>query len=307
MKVSIIIPNWNGKHIMEKNLPSVLEAAKFDLNLPVEVIVSDDCSDDGSVDFLKSYFPEVVVVVGKKHEGFSATCNRGAERATGDILLFLNSDIVPDRDFITKVVPYFSDSSVFAVGCMDRSVEPDGSIVLRGKGIGSFQRGFLNHAKGTTNAGVSLWANGGSSAFSKEKFMQLGGFDTLYAPFYYEDIDLSYRAWKRGWKVLFEPRSQVLHKHEEGAIKTNFTKEYIKIISYRNQFLFVWKNITDVPFILSHFVLLPYHFVKALIRGDFEFFEGFFLALKKLPLALDHRSKGKRVWTDKEVFERAGK
>ena len=62
--------------------------------------------------------------------------------------------------------------------------------------------------------GPTLFASGGHSAYRRDRFLEMGGFDPLFAPFYWEDVDLCYRAWKRGWKILFEPRSAVLHDHQ---------------------------------------------------------------------------------------------
>lgn len=313
MRVSVVIPNWNGKNILEKNLPAVIEVVGGENQISSEIIVCDDSSTDGSASFLREKFPAVRVIekdkhelvsrfARNKHEGFSANCNRGVKEAQGEIIVFLNSDIIPEKGFLSALVPHFSEEDVFAVGCMDKSVEENG-IILRGKGIGRFERGFLVHSKGDTGFGSTLWVNGGSGAFNREKFLALGGFDTVYDPFYYEDIDLSYRAWKRGWRTLFEPKAVVLHKHEEGAIKSNFSKFYVKVVAYRNQFIFVWKNITDFQMLLSHILWLPYHAIRALLSFDFAFFDGFLMAILRLPRVIGTRlGQGSQAVSDREIF-----
>ncbi len=86
------------------------------------------------------------------------------------------------------------------------------------------------------------YPGGGSSAFDRAKFLELGGFDSLFHPFYYEDTDLGFRAWKRGWKVLYEPRSIVHHEHR-GTIGKKFSPDYIEKVVRGNSLLYCWKNI----------------------------------------------------------------
>jgi GT2 family glycosyltransferase len=108
-------------------------------------------------------------------------------------------------------------------------------------------------------------------------FKKLGGFNTVYDPFYWEDIDLSFRAKKCGYIILFEPKSVVIHEHREGAILSKYSKKNITRISYRNQFIFVWNNATFFQ-LLVHIMWLPYHLFVSLVR-DRELFLAFFSAL----------------------------
>lgn len=122
--------------------------------------------------------------------------------------------------------------------------------------------------------------------------------DPDYSPFYWEDIDLSYRAWKSGYVVLFDPSVTVIH-HHESTIGTQFKKEYVRSIAYRNQFLFIWKNITDTKLILSHILMLPVNLMYYAIKGEFAFVKGFYLALSFLP-RIKRRTA---LMSDKEVLQ----
>ncbi len=122
------------------------------------------------------------------------------------------------------------------------------------------KRIFLCNAAGSLEKRNTLWVSGGSAAFRKSIWVKLTGLNTLYNPFYWEDIDISYRAQKAGYKVIFEKESIVVHDHQQGAIKTIYSDDQIKKIAYRNQFFFVWLNITDMKYICSHILWLPYHF-----------------------------------------------
>ncbi|HEX8965103.1 MAG TPA: glycosyltransferase family 2 protein [Patescibacteria group bacterium] len=307
MDISIIIPNYNGVDLLRKNLPKVIDCIKTYRSGKVELIIPDDASTDDSVTFLEEFAKKskvaCKVVANKKNKGFSGNVNSGVAKATGDILLLLNTDVIPHKGFLDPLVAHFEDNNVFAVACMDESVE-NGSIVLRGRGVGRWRRGFLLHSKGSVDKTATLWASGGSSAFRKTTWEKLGGLNELYNPFYWEDIDLSYRAKKAGFAVLFEPKSKVVHEHSKGAIKTQNTTEKITKIAYRNQFYFVWLNVTDPTLIFSHFFWLPMHLLRALTRGNTELLGGFFEALLHLPQVLIARAKNLTLFncSDKDVI-----
>ena len=98
--------------------------------------------------------------------------------------------------------------------------------------------------KRTTKTHPTFWISGGSGVFRREMWMKLKGMDeVLFPPFYWEDVDLSYRALKRGWRLLWEPKAAVEHEHE--STNKIFNKKYKSRIQERNQLLFIWKNITS--------------------------------------------------------------
>src|ERR1019366_6014152 len=97
-----------------------------------------------------------------------------------------------------------------------------------------------------------FYGGGGSCAFDRRKFFKLGGFDHLLAPFYLEDTDLGFLAWKRGWKVLYQPASVVWHEHR-GTIGKHFSPAYIQSILQKNFLLFTWKNIQSWGHLGEHF------------------------------------------------------
>lgn len=301
-KISVVIPNYNGKELLAKNLKNVIK------NCPnCEIIVVDDGSGDDSVKFIRHNFKNIKLVEHKFNKGFAHAVNSGVKQAKGELVVFLNTDVSPRVNFLDKSTKHFSQNSVFAVGFADYSHE-NGEVIIRGKGSAKFKKGFLTHEASDSKSGETLWVSGGSAIIEKKKFLELQGFNTIFAPFYWEDIDLSYRAWKSGYKCLFEPESKVDHYHQEGAIKKNYSNFYIKTISYRNQFVFVWNNIEDDFLLFEHLAWFPYHAIKAFLSLDFAFFAGFFLALSKIPkLITDYPSSTKSRLTDKEVLEKFAK
>lgn len=307
MKISIIIPNYNGEKLLRENLPKVFMAAeryRREYKEEVEMIIVDDGSQDKSLAFIKSQKKQLKLIENKKNLGFSSAVNRGAGEANGEILVLLNTDVTPEEGFLNPLVSHFEDPKVFAVGCLDRSVE-NSKTILRGRGIGKWERGFLMHKKGEVTKTNTLWVNGGSGAFRKSIWDQLGGLNELYDPFYWEDIDLSYRALKSGYKIFFEPKSVVVHRHEKGAIKKKYSSLQIKTIAYRNQFIFVWENATDLDLQFLHIFWLPYHFLKMFFNRDWAFFLGFFQSLIRLPEVIQTSFKAQKVFikSDKEVIE----
>lgn len=304
MTVDIVIPNYNGFNLIEKNLLEVVKAFTG-AEINASVIIVDDHSNIANFELLKKFVDlfnqnskiKVRLLRNQKNYGFSTTVNNGVRESKAEFVVLLNSDAVPRVDFLAPLLSDFKNNDkLFGVGCMDESLE-SGEIVFRGRGEGSWKKGFLAHRKGDVeNSTDTLWISGGSSIVRREHFEAINGFDTIFNPFYWEDIDLSYRAKKCGYKIIFDKRSRVTHIHEEGAIKKNFKKSYIKKIAYRNQFIFVWKDITDQKLLIDHLLWLPYHFLKAVQNKDMEFLLGFILALSKLPDIIAKRKVQKRLF-----------
>ncbi|MCX6791867.1 MAG: glycosyltransferase family 2 protein [Candidatus Gottesmanbacteria bacterium] len=295
--VSIIIPNWNGVHLLRRHLKDVVSSSEG-----AEIIVPDDASTDGSVEFLQNFFPDVKVVSTRVRGGFAQNVNNGVRHAAGDLIILLNTDVEPEKGFMQPLLAHFSDPEVFAVGCLEKSLET-GKTMLRGRGLAHWAKGYFIHSRGEVNKTDTAWVSGGSGAFRKPMWDKLGGMDTLYSPFYWEDIDISYRGRKAGWKTLFEPKSVVHHYHEEGKIKREFTPTDVKRIVYRNQFIFIWKNLTDPCMLCSHIFWTPIRLIQTLFSGDSLMFQGYVLALQKFLIILKHRLIQCKIYkkTDREL------
>ncbi|MBI2066259.1 glycosyltransferase family 2 protein [Candidatus Woesebacteria bacterium] len=246
MKVSIVIPNFNGRELLEKNLPFVLKAKENQENEIIEIIIVDDGSIDESVNFIRNNFPDVKIIKHKINRGFSATVNTGVRTAKGELITLLNNDVIPSEDFLKTALPHFKDDKVFAV-----SLHEKGYAWARG----IFKDGYIEIAPGeeTNQAHLSFWVSGGSGVFRRSYWMKLGGMDEkLLSPFYWEDIDLCYRAAKKGWLNLWEPDANIVHKHESTISK--FSKKYVERVRERNQLLFTWKNLTSPNLFRKHMI-----------------------------------------------------
>lgn len=250
-KVSCVVPTFNGLSLIQANLPAVLSC----LRDGDELVIVDDASNDGTVSWLQEELKlpslngvykkgkkkiNVQLLVNEKNLRFIQSANRGVLVAQNQLIFLLNNDVSPYRDALKYLVEYFDDSDVFAVGCLE--LESANGQKKSGKNRLWFDRGIYMHSRSADLiSGETAWVSGGSGLFDKSKWLELGGFDRDYQPAYWEDIDLSFRARRKGWRVLFENKSVVHHHHESTNLDV-FGRKKIEKISWRNAHRFVWKN-----------------------------------------------------------------
>jgi GT2 family glycosyltransferase/glycosyltransferase involved in cell wall biosynthesis len=305
---SIVIPSWNAKDLLEKYLPSVIEAASE----ADEIIVVDNASTDGSVEFLRRRFPRVRVVEAERNLGFGGGSNLGIRTARNRIAVLLNNDMRATPGFLQALLDGFTDEQVFAVSSQIFLGDPLRRREETGLTSGSLEKGFVRvrHEEDpdVTELYPTFYAGGGSTAYDREKFLELGGFDPLFEPFYLEDTDLSYGAWRRGWKVLYQPRSRVVHEHR-ATIGKHYSREAILAYLKKNYVLMVWKNIHRWRWLLQHFFYLYGHMVLCWMGRETDTrtsVGAFIMALQELPLALRQRSRAfeRATVDDRAVFAR---
>jgi O-antigen biosynthesis protein len=307
---SVVIPNWNGRDLLEKYLPSVIEALAG--HPDNEVIVVDNGSDDGSAAFLRERFPSVRVLALDRNLGFGGGSNEGFRAAKNDIVVLLNSDMRVQPDFLAPLLKAFTDETIFSVACQIFFSDPKRIREETGLTQSWWENGALR-VRHREDAAIQdlypcAYGGGGSCALDRHKFLELGGFDELLRPFYLEDTDLGYLAWKRGWKVLYQPRSVVFHEHR-GTIGKRFSAAQIDRVLKKNFVLFCWKNIHEWRRLASHFFFAYAGAVVTVLFGDSPertTFAGLWQAFRQLPGALSSRAKA-RAWaaiTDTETFRR---
>ena len=246
LTVSVIIPSFNTQELLKENLPAVLKAKEDQRNNIVEIIVVDDASPDDSVSILKTDFPEIKTIVHKKNKGFSASINSGVKEAKGDLLVLLNTDVVPEKNFLVSAISRFENENVFGVSLHEKGY---------GWAKGKFQNGYIVHSPGKEDGKVhnTFWVSGGSGMFSKKIWRKLGGLDEkLLSPFYWEDLDICYRSQKRGFNLLWDPKAKVVHNHESTMSK--LSPKYVQRIKERNYLLINWKNLTSSNLFRKHMV-----------------------------------------------------
>lgn len=203
--VSVVIPNYNGRHLFEKYLPYLYAALKKS-QLAFEIIVPDDASQDDSVVFLRSEYPDIQVLENKNNLGFAGNCNRGIAAAKMDLIFLLNNDVKLTENYFDHLLPYFESENTFGVmGALTTESDgtlQDGAKFPQWKG---HQLNFtLNYVyKNPDLKAESLFLSGANALVDRKKIQLMGGFDEIFNPFYFEDAELGVRSWRCGWKNYY--------------------------------------------------------------------------------------------------------
>ena len=303
-EITLIITNWNGSKLLRECLPTVLEAVRFDHHHFYEVMVIDDCSTDNSLEILAKEFPEIRVEKTPQNLGFQEANNYAVKLARSKIVMPMNNDIKLEPKALHYLAQHFDNKDTFAVS--GKIFAFDQTTFLYGNRGGYFQKGHFHlYEKPPEDDSQTLFACGGAFMVNRQKYLDLGGFDSMYHPLYYEEIDLSYRALKRGWKVHYEPQSIAYHK-VQATITRQEKLRRISLISARNNYLFVWKNILDRSMTLTFLFYIPLFLLRDLFRLKSRFWIAFYMALKRLPRALKGRSieQSDVLYSDREILSR---
>ncbi len=305
MDISIIITNWNAKEVLAETLPTILKAAERDSNNNYEIVLIDDFSTDGSCEFVRKNFEGIKVYRTKKNMGYIRASNYGIKKSKNPFVFFINSDMKVKEDcFFIMASAIKDDENIFAV---TPSVYDWNGKFLYGNRGGIFKKGhlFLYEKEENDIVSQTFFACGGLFLFRRDIYDILGGYDDLYHPFYYEEIDLSYRALKRGYKILYIPEAKAYHKIRSSISKSAYFDK-IKYISGRNNYLFIWKNITDRDFVLQMLIYQPLFLIRDLFRLKFRFWVCFFWALVYIHKVIPKRISEKRyfILKDREIFDR---
>lgn len=297
---TVVVLNWNGRPLLEECLPALVRAVERS-DGDHQILVVDNGSSDDSVPWLRGRFPRVDVLALPENLGFVEGNNRGVEAARNPIVVLLNNDMIVSEGFLDPLLDPFDDPEVFAVSSQidfpeGRRREETGAT------RGNFRLGFLHLAHGpirnhhyTRKRVPVLWAGGGSSAFRRDRFLELGGFSRIFSPCYFEDTDLSYRAWRRGWKVLLAADSRVLHKHRSSTSVRFSEAELARVIEERRLW-YLWKNF-QFRTLLPHLLLFPLNLTKWAPPG------AYFRALRRLPQVLAARlGEPRRRHRDRQIL-----
>jgi GT2 family glycosyltransferase len=245
MKVSVIIINYNVKYFLEVCLHSVLRALK---PYESEVIVVDNNSRDGSNEMVAEKFPGVILVANKDNKGFSKANNQGVAIAKGEYIMFLNPDTVLPEDFFQKTIPYLDvhpEAGALGPKIIDGKGQfsPDGKksfptlsvAIFKTTGINKlfpkspyFNKYYAVHVKDNETAPVDVLSGCCMMVRSKVITEVGGAFDEDYF-MYCEDVDLSYRIQKAGYKNIYYPEATMIHYKGESTRKA--TLSYVRIFN----------------------------------------------------------------------------
>ncbi len=254
MKLSVIIVNYNVKYFLEQCLYSVQNACR---NIEAEIIVVDNNSSDGSTVFLLPKFPRVNFILNTSNEGFAKANNRAASIAKGSYVLFLNPDTIVGEDSFEKCINFFMDhkeAGALGVHMVDgagkflkeskRAFPSPLTSLFKLTGManlfprsGYFARYYLGHLPENENHEVDVLA-GAFLMIPQSVLSKTGGFDEMFF-MYGEDVDLSYRVQKAGYKNFYFAETSILHFKGESSGKGSLN--YVRIF-YKAMSLFVKKH-----------------------------------------------------------------
>lgn len=244
--VSIITVNLNGKLLLANLLQSVRE-----LDYPrelLEIIVVDNGSSDGSAAYLEKNHPEVKLIKNERNMGFAHPCNQGARAASGSYLAFINNDMKLDSRWVDEMLRHIGgDGKTVCVG--SKILNADGTkIDFVGGQISFIGMGYQKHFHEDSalyNEAAPkeiLFASGGAMLIDRKVFLEVGAFDEDYFAFF-EDVDLGWRLWVLGYKVVFAPGAAAYHRHHQTA--KLISKQMLMTLYERNSIYTIYKNYDD--------------------------------------------------------------
>ena len=254
--VSIIIVNLNGKHFLEKCLKSLSKLSYKNL----EFIIVDNNSSDGSVEFIKKNFSFIKIIKLNKNYGFAKPNNMGAKAAKGDYLLFLNNDTIPNYDFVSHLIQVIEKDPKIAI-CQSLLLKLDGTVDSAGDFIDTSGRAFSTKIIPKKVEPI-FSARGASMLVRRKIFFDLKGFDEIFFVSF-EDVDLGWKAWIGGYRVVIVPNSIVYHS---GGETINKLKKEIQFHGSKNSVILRLTNF-EISFALKSLIIL---FVVIFLRRFFK-------------------------------------
>jgi GT2 family glycosyltransferase len=282
--LSVIIPNYNGRKLLENNLPTVF-AALDNAKLTYELIVVDDCSTDESVTFISRAYPQIKLIKKDQNSGFSATCNLGVAHAQYPYVMFLNSDIQLSLTYFDGQFDYFKHPDTFGVmakivGARQGEVQ-DTARMYTFSGAKLKANTFF-HVLAPTEPVPTAYLSGANAIVDTKKLRLLGGFDELFSPFYYEDFELGLRAWRLGWKCYYHSDTYCLHDHSS-TTRNYKTAAWVKAIFFRNRFLMHKIHLNSYQKVLFY--------AQLMVQSTFMWLTGKFYFYKALGMFIGKREE----------------
>ncbi|MEN6617991.1 MAG: glycosyltransferase family 2 protein [Rikenellaceae bacterium] len=246
---AIVILNWNGKHFLKRFLSSLVVRSKIP---GVFIIVADNGSTDGSVDYVKETHPDIHIIEFDTNLGFTGGYNSALAQVSADYFLLLNSDVEVSEGWLEPLIVNMDSNSHVGI-CMPKirsafnrdSFEYAGACggfldvlgfpFCRGRILSNIEKDEMQYNQDTE----IFWASGAAMMIRSELYRSLGGFDEVFFA-HMEEIDLCWRAKLAGWQVWVYPDSVVYHVG--GGTLPNDSPEKL-YLNYRNNLLMLYKNL----------------------------------------------------------------
>jgi GT2 family glycosyltransferase len=302
--ISLVIPNFNGEQLLPQILPPAILALSA-TGTPYEIIVADDASTDQSVALLHRDFPQVRIIQLSTNGGFSKTANAGIRDAQFDWVLLLNSDVKLTPTYFEFILPYSQQSTVFSVS--GRIIGWDTDQIQDGGKYPVFQGAkiktsydFIPAQTAPASFSFPCFYSSGANAFINRKiFLELGGFNELFSPFYVEDTELSLRAWRLGYNNYYEHKAICAHR-TSSTIGSPERKKQVNRIYNRNKYLLHAIHL-DGLYLFSWFFQLKLELVFRLITFRFTPLLSYIDFIKLIPAVIKSRATLRKIAKGKKL------
>ena len=257
----ILITNYGGERFIERCLTTVLAAVRA-TGVKIEVAVIDDGSKDRSPDLVEQKFPSVRLIRRGRNNGFGVAVNEGFAAMDTDWVFLLNNDVALEVDFFRRLIQSLEShqqahpgAEVFAIGAKTCDWE---SLEANHGGQNAAWHGnmIVQEPFDSDRAVPTVFYQAGACIMNRRLFLELGGFDYIYYPGYWEDYDISYQACHRGWAVLYDPTAVAYH-FGKGTNIWLLGRWRLNLAIRRNHLLFNWINLADRGLLVRHLLGLP--------------------------------------------------
>jgi GT2 family glycosyltransferase len=269
IKVSVVILNWNGKKFLEKFLPGVIEHSRN----YADIIIADNASGDGSVEYLAANFPEIRIIQNETNGGFAKGYNDALAQVNSEYYVLLNSDIEVTANWIEpviammdadrriaacqpKLLAYHNRTHFEYAGAAGGFVDHYGYPFCRGRIFQEIEKDDGQYDQETE----VFWATGACLFVRAELYHRFGGFDNDFFA-HMEEIDLCWRLKNAGFKIMFCPGSLVYHVGGGTLPKQSSLKTYL---NFRNNLTLIFKNIPSEKIFQTFFTRWALDWVAAL-------------------------------------------
>jgi GT2 family glycosyltransferase/predicted O-methyltransferase YrrM len=281
---SIIIPVFNNVDYTRNCIQALIHTTQ---NIHCEFIIIDNASTDDTKKYLYGLSGDIRVITNPENLGYTIACNQGAQAASGELLVFLNNDTIPQDGWLKSLINTVeADGQIGAVGAKliypDGTLQEAGAIVFSDGSALNFGRGE-DPAKPLYNRICEVdYCSGACLLIPHKVYKELDGFDEMYAPAYYEETDFCFKLREHGYKVIYQPQSHVVHYGSvtAGLDPSGPLRKYLAI----NKVKFVQKWVHK----LSSHSLAPAGGGKAPATADRN---AVHIALPSLPKNIDKISK----------------
>lgn len=267
MVASVIIPNWNGKHLLKTCLRSLYKQTLK----KIEIIVVDNGSTDGSVQYVKKDFPGIQVISLDKNYGFAKAVNEGIKKSKAKLIMLLNNDTEVDKDclkFLTEAIMVHRDVGFVAAKMLNfyhrDIIDAAGDFIDEVGHANNIGLGEKNCPK-FNKSGYTFLVTGGGGIFKRAIFQRIGLLDENYFA-YFEDVDLCLRAQFQGYRGWYEPKAIIYHIHKATSSKNIAFLEYLQFRNMTQTIIkdfpisIIWKKWRWLKIILVHFNTIFYQF-----------------------------------------------